>query len=121
MNAKGFTLIEVLIALVIAAVALTALVKANHQSTKNIAYLEQKTLANLMLSNLSVEQRLGKKISIGYQSGEQKMGKQAWYWSSHTQPTPNKNIVKIDLWLYQTAVKRDAKKSIAGLVLYLQK
>jgi hypothetical protein len=35
-----------------------------------IIYFKQKTLANLVLSNLNVEKRLGRKPNIGYQSGE---------------------------------------------------
>jgi type II secretion system protein I len=121
MNAKGFTLVETLIALVIVAVSLGALVKANQQNVQQITYFKQKTLANLALSNLSVEKRLGQKPNIGYQSGEYILGKQTWYWSSHTQPTPNKNITKTDLTLYPTIAKRASKEVITELVLYLEK
>jgi type II secretion system protein I len=88
MNAKGFTLVETLIALVIVAVSLSALIKANQQNAQQIIYFKQKTLANLVLSNLNVEKRLGRKPNIGYQSGEYTLGKQTWYWLSHTQSTP---------------------------------
>jgi prepilin-type N-terminal cleavage/methylation domain-containing protein len=44
MNAKGFTLVETLIALVIVAVSLSALVKANQQNAQQIIYFKQKTL-----------------------------------------------------------------------------
>ncbi len=121
MNAKGFTLVETLIALVIVAVSLGALIKANQQNAQQIAYFKQKTLANLVLSNLSVEKRLGEKPNIGYQSDEYKMGEKTWYWQTHTQPTPNKNITKTDLTLYPTIAERDAKASIAELVLYFEK
>ncbi|CAC9466051.1 hypothetical protein BSPLISOX_2625 [uncultured Gammaproteobacteria bacterium] len=121
MNAKGFTLVETLIALVIVAVSLSALVKANQQNAQQIIYFKQKTLANLVLSNLNVEKRLGRKLNIGHQSGEYTLGKQTWYWLSHTQKTPNKNINKTDLTLYSTIVKREAKVSIAELVFYFEK
>jgi prepilin-type N-terminal cleavage/methylation domain-containing protein len=47
MNAKGFTLVETLIALVIVAVSLSALIKANQQNAQQIIYFKQKTLANV--------------------------------------------------------------------------
>ncbi|CAB5504942.1 hypothetical protein AZO1586I_1368 [Bathymodiolus thermophilus thioautotrophic gill symbiont] len=121
MNAKGFTLVETLIALAIVAISLGALVKANQQNAQQIIYFKQKTLANLALSNLSVEKRLGRKPNTGYQSGEYTLGKQTWYWLSHTQITPNKNINKTDLTLYPTIAKREAKASIAELVFYFEK
>jgi prepilin-type N-terminal cleavage/methylation domain-containing protein len=38
MDAKGFTLVETLIALVIVAVSLSALIKANQQNAQQIIY-----------------------------------------------------------------------------------
>ncbi|MDC9715069.1 MAG: type II secretion system minor pseudopilin GspI [Gammaproteobacteria bacterium] len=121
MKAKGFTLVEVLIALVIVAVSLSALVTANQQNTNSITYFQQKTLANLVISNLSVDKRIGLKPNMGYQSGEYEMGKQIWYWQTNTQTTPNKGIIKTDLSLYPSIEKRDNKQSAATLVLYLEK
>jgi type II secretion system protein I len=100
---------------------LTSELKANQQNAQQIIYFKQKTLANLVLSNLNVEKRLGRKPNIGYQSGEYTLGKQTWYWLSHTQSTPNKNINKTDLTLYPTIAKREAKTSIAELVFYFEK
>jgi general secretion pathway protein I len=42
----GFTLIEVLIALAILSIALTAIIKATAQNIKDTAYLQEKTLAH---------------------------------------------------------------------------
>ncbi len=117
---KGFTLVEVLVALVIVAVSLSALITANQQNASSITHFQQKTLANLVLGNLSVEKRIVKP-QMNYQSGEYSMGKKTWYWLTHTQKTPNKNIIKTDLSLYTNISERDAKQSIATLVIYLEK
>ena len=45
-NLQGFTLLEVLIALAIISIALTAIIKASSQNIKDTAYLEDKAIAN---------------------------------------------------------------------------
>ena len=45
---QGFTLVEVLIALVILAISLTALVKASSSDIENTTYLQNKALAHLV-------------------------------------------------------------------------
>lgn len=50
--ATGFTLIEVLVALAILAVALGALVKASSEHTRNTHYLQERTLAHWVGQNL---------------------------------------------------------------------
>lgn len=120
-QSSGFTLVEVLITLVITAVSLSALVTANQQNANSIEYFRNKTLANLVIGNLSVEKRVGLKPNMGYQSGEYKMGERVWYWKTNTQKTANKDIIKTDLSLYENISKRDTKKSIATLVLYLER
>ncbi|CAB9539681.1 hypothetical protein [uncultured Gammaproteobacteria bacterium] len=118
---SGFTLVEVLIALVIVTVSLSALVTADQQNSNSIGYFRDKSLANLVISNLSVEKRVGLKPNMGYQSGEYKMGERVWYWKTNTKKTIDKNIIKTDLSLYESISKRDAKQSIAALVLYLER
>jgi general secretion pathway protein I len=50
-NSRGFTLLEVLIALAIVAIALTALLQSTSQSVYNSKRLVTKTLANRILIN----------------------------------------------------------------------
>ena len=45
-NHKGFTLIEVLIALAILAIALTAVIEATSKNIQNTLYLQNKTIAS---------------------------------------------------------------------------
>ena len=53
MKLKAFTLIEVLVALSIVSIGLIALVKTESQQSLNLERLERKTIANLVVSNLS--------------------------------------------------------------------
>lgn len=50
-RSKGFTLIEVMIALAIFAVAMSALMSAMNTSTRNLTSLQNRTLAHWLASN----------------------------------------------------------------------
>jgi general secretion pathway protein I len=120
---QGFTLIEILIALMIVSIALVAIIKAQNTTTKTLNYLKTKTIANLVISNLSVENRLGKKAKLGYASGEYPMANNIWYWQTYT--TKNKLTTKLSFYeqkinLYQNKKNKEAKDSIAQLTIYLK-
>ena len=57
--AVGFTLIEVLVALAILAVALGALVKATSEHTRNTFYLQERTLAHWVGQNVVARYEAG--------------------------------------------------------------
>ena len=58
-RARGFTLIEVLVALAILAVALAALVKASSEHTRNTHYLQERTLAHWVGQNVFARYEAG--------------------------------------------------------------
>jgi len=62
---KGFTLVEVLIALAIVSVALAAFVRMTIQSTSNLGELEQRSLALLSAENSLSELQIGGLPAIG--------------------------------------------------------
>ena len=58
MRARGFTLVEVMVALAIVAIALPALLMALYQQIDDTAYLRDKTLAYMVAENKLAEIRL---------------------------------------------------------------
>lgn len=58
-KAKGFTLIEVLMALTIVSIALAAIVRASSLTITNLGMLEQQSLAMLSAENSLAELRIG--------------------------------------------------------------
>ncbi len=121
MKQQGFTLIEVLVALSIASVGLIGLIKAQTQSVQNLAHLQQKTLANLVASNLAIEKRLSSPQALGFKNGEYKMGKQIWYWQTNTNPTPSADIIKLSLLVFANKQSINEKRPASKLELYLTK
>ncbi|MBI2785152.1 MAG: type II secretion system minor pseudopilin GspI [Legionella longbeachae] len=96
---SGFTLMEVLLALSVIAIALTALLKAISQNVENTRRIKEKTVShwvamqgvamvqlNLLLINQSQET-----------TQDTTMLNEHWYWRAKVSTTPQKNIQKITI------------------------
>lgn len=86
MNSKGFALLEVLIALVIIALALGSLIETNTAVIRNVNHFENKTEAIWVAQNVANEIQLGM-ISLPSNltdiNGNMSMLDNEWYWSAH--------------------------------------
>lgn len=95
---KGFTLIEVLIALAILSISLTALVKASSSDIEDTFYLKNKTLAYLVAYEAK---QLIELDAIGFNDNETSQktsfANQAWAWSAIKQKSNYQGIDKIDI------------------------
>ena len=82
----GFTLVEVMVALAVVAVALPALLLTLSQQLDGLRYLEDRTHAQWVAANRLAELRLvvGAKGSLqtGRVSGTEEMAGRSWYWWS---------------------------------------
>jgi len=83
-RARGFTLVEVMVALAVVAVALPALMMSLDQQVDGTGYLRDKSLAHLVASNKLTEIRLLAKstqdLLKGKDSGVVLMADREWYW-----------------------------------------
>jgi general secretion pathway protein I len=88
---RGFLLIEALLALVVLAIALTAIISASIDNTRNAYYLQNKTIAQWVAINTLNELRVGliSKGSEDSTQGVETMLNRNWYWSATFSPTPN--------------------------------
>lgn len=79
---SGFTLLEVLVALAILAVALGALVKAGSEHTRNTYYLQERTLAHWVGQNLVARYEAGLiQAQRGTTDGTSRQAGQDWDYS----------------------------------------
>ena len=89
-NAAGFTLVEVLIALLVLALALTAWQLRIAQQLDSASYLHDKTLAQWVAYNqwqyLQLAQRLGQPLPPSPQRGSSTLAGRTWYWQTVPQP-----------------------------------
>ena len=101
MRARGFTLVEVMVALAIVAIALPALLMSLYQQIDDTAYLRDKTLAYMVAENKLAEIRLvigsTRNLSAGKDSGLASMADRDWYWWVETKTTEVENFFRVDI------------------------
>ena len=98
LNCRGFTLLEVLVALAVVAVALAALLKGSGEHARNSAYLRDKTLAHWVALNKIAELQIQPEWpSIGKQHGTSEMGLTDWQWVTSVSNTPDKDIRRLEV------------------------
>lgn len=73
----GFTLIEMLVALAVFALAAMALMKLTIESTRTAAMLEQRTVAGMIADTVAAELALGRQTAS---AGQMQMAGQSWTW-----------------------------------------
>ena len=98
---KGFTLIEVLIALVILSVSLTAIVKASSTDIINTHYLITKSQAHLVAVEAANLIQLGS-IAFANNKAENKtrLSDKDWYWIATKKETKTRDLYKLTLTVF---------------------
>lgn len=114
-RARGFTLLEILVALAVLALAMGALVQAAGDYTRNQAYLRDRTLAEWVARNRLVQQQLAADWpSIGRKRGEVEFGGREWRWVMQVTQTPEEALRRLDIEVYSLA-EADAEQPLATL------
>lgn len=96
-NSRGFTLIEVLVALAVIALALTALGMSAMRSVDTQFQIEQRSLALWLAENRLAEARLERSLESGIARGRESMGGRQWQWQRSVQPAPGGMLWRIDV------------------------
>jgi len=122
-KSKGFTLLEVMVSLLIVALAVTALVKGSAGKVNNANYLRDKTFAQWVAINKTNEWRSQNLFpSIGRTSGQQMMGTQEWFWVANIIATEDKDIRRVEVSVFKEEKDKNNKtQPIAKLTAFLRK
>jgi len=97
-RAAGFTLIEVLAALVIVALGMLGVIEAVSQQARNGAYLREKTIAHWIAMNVVTEQRLQlAPPPVADSSDEVEFAGQRWRWSMRVTQTEVQSLRRMDV------------------------
>lgn len=114
---RGFTLIEVLVALAVLAFALSAIGVAIVSSARNGTYLEQRTLAEWVASNRLTELRVTRAWpDTGRSDGKTNMGGRSWRWQLEVSATPLPQLRRVEI----SVGEADGQESLTHLVGYLR-
>lgn len=118
MTRNGFTLIEVLVALVVVAVGLLALVSTSAHYTRQSAELRDRVHANWVAADRLAEFRLEAGFpETGTERGETTLGGQRWHWRAVVTPAPGEaDLRRIDVVVAKAASPDDTVTVLTGFI-----
>ena len=97
-NSRGFTLLEILIALAVLALAMGAVIKSTSDYTGSHAYLHTRTMATWVARNVMIEFRVGSEWpAVGERKGTSDMGRQEWRWLARISQTDEADLRRLDV------------------------
>ena len=114
-NRRGFTLMEVLIALVIVTLAVSALLGTVTSSASNVGYLKDKTLAEWVALNRLTEIRIAQQMpDKGRRTGNTDMAGMRWQWEEEVTELPVKGMFRVEIRARPTGEFVDDQKTAAS-------
>jgi general secretion pathway protein I len=94
----GFTLLEVMVALVIISLALAGVAGSMGQMIDTANTMRDRTYASWIAQNKITEMRLsGALPDVGESSGEEDYANTTWAWSAEVSETGIENLMKVDV------------------------
>jgi len=114
----GFTLIEVLVALAIVAIALMSALRAAGQGTNNLSELRSRLLAGWVAENLLAEHRARRDwLPLGIQRGTGREGGLEFAWREEVIATPNPAFRRVEIRVFATAEESNSLAQLTGFVV----
>jgi len=112
---RGMTLIEVLVALVIIAVALAAAIHTTNAGVANTDYLKQRSIAHWVAMNEAVELELIGDRAEGESTQDRSMVGYDWQVRTRIRPTSDRDVLRAEISVFRAD---DRDTTFADVELY---
>ena len=101
---SGFTLVEILVALAILSISLSAVLYVVNQNTNNLSQLKDKTFAHWVAMNKASEFRIKPDLikSSRQLSGQYSLAQREWQWNAQLQPTEDNDLYRLVIDVYDS-------------------
>ena len=115
---KGFTLIEVLVALAIIAISLGAVLSTSGSQAQQATYLKQKTIAHWVAMNeITILQVENSFPSLGEEKGSTEMANYEWFWTRTTKELAiTKKVREVSFQIYADKQRKNKLTQLTGNV-----
>ncbi len=117
---RGFTLVEVMVALAVVAVAVPALLLTLFQQIDGTEYLRDRSMASWVAANRLGELKLvvakGGGLPEGDLSGEARLAERDWYWWIEQETTEVPGFMRVEV---NVAAQEDAETPLHTLTAFL--
>jgi general secretion pathway protein I len=115
-SVRGFTLIEVLVALAVAAISLAAVTAAVSQMADASNAMQQRTYASWIAQNKIAEMRLANVVpDVSETTGESAYAGQDWSWTATVSETGVENLYRVDVAV-SLAGSKDVIRTVTGFI-----
>ena len=113
---RGFTLIEVVVALIVVSLGMLAVIETVGSTARNSSYLRDKTIAHWVAMNKLTEVRLQANApAVDKSSDEVEMAGREWRWTVEVKQTPVETIRRIDVSVRPAeAPEKSSMASVSG-------
>ena len=112
----GFTLIEVMVALVIVSLALAGVAASMGQMIDTANTMRDRTFASWIAQNQITQMRLaGVMPEVGESDGEVDFANTAWAWTADVSETGVENLMKVDVTVYYAGFD-DPIRQVTGFI-----
>jgi len=115
---KGFTLIEVLIALAVIAISLGAILNTSGSQARQATYLKQKSIAHWVAMNEMTRLQVGNSFpSVGDEKGSTEMANYEWFWTRTTKKLAiTKEVREVSFQIYADKQRKNKLTQLTGNV-----
>jgi general secretion pathway protein I len=114
---RGFTLLEVLIALAVLAIGMIAVIGTAGTSTRNAALLKDETFAHWVAMNELTTLRLASVWpNVGTQKGEADMAGEQWHWQVTISTTSDPDLMRADIDVSNALAPDTVVSSLTGFI-----